>query len=196
MTSGKMSGEFPQNQQHPDHPPLTQNPHDTLNYYQGADGRYYYAPHGEPQPGQPPVKDPGTPVDLKHQVKRDEEPNPNWKHEAQKGYKMHPDELRTLASKLESELNGLKPILDRVGTKGNIGEDAVGTWASAQDLTSVASTALSGFNKYYSDLVTTYNDVINRLRTTANNGQTGEDATHKAVTSAPTARSAGNNKRI
>lgn len=193
---GKAAGEMPPAQQHLEHPALTQNPHDPLHYYQGVDGRYYYTPDGNPQPGQPPVKDPGKPEDLKNQIKPDEAPNPNWKHEAGKGYKMKPNDLRTLASKLESELNGLKPILDRVGTKGKIGQDAIGDWGSAQDFTAVSDNALTGFNTYYQDLVSTYNAVIGRLRTTANNGQTGEDNTHKAVTSTPTVNSGGNNKRM
>jgi hypothetical protein len=180
------------------HPPVTQNPHDPIHYYQGVDGRYYYTPDGNPQEqyGQPPVKDAGSPEDLKNQIKPAEAPNPNWKHEARKGYKMVPEDLRTLASKLESELNGLKPILDKVGTKGRIGQDAVGSWGSAQEFTGVADNALTGFNQYYGELVRTYNAVISRLRTTANNGQKGEEDTHKAVTSTPTGSNGGHNKSM
>jgi hypothetical protein len=173
------------------HPPKTDNPHDPLHYYQGTDGRYYYSPDGSPQEqfGQPPVKDAGTPDDLKNEVKRTEEPNPNWKHEASKGYKMVPDDLRGLASKLESDLNTLKPLLDRVQSEGKVTQAAVGNWQSGADFVHVSDTAYGAFTQYYSDIVTTYKAVIQRLRTTANNGQQGEDKTHQAVTSQQTGNS-------
>lgn len=174
------------------HPPMMDNPHDPIHYYQGVNGRYYYTPNGEPQaaPGQPQMKPPGTPDDLKDPVKP--EANPKWKHEAGKGYKMAPEALRALASRLESEFNRLKPILEKVGTKGKIGQDAVGSWGSAEKFTEVSDNALTAFNKYYGELLQTYNDVINRLRTTANNGQKAEQDTHKAVTSTPTGNDGGN----
>lgn len=166
------------------HPPLTHNPHDPTQYYRGDDGKWYYAPDGKPHPefGQPKVGDTppaGHPTDP---LKRNEAPNTGWRHEADKGYHMTPQDLRALANKLESDLNGLKPILDHVQTKGKVTSAAVGDWASSQDFLEVSDTAYGAFTDYYEAIVRTYGNVISRLRTTANNGERGEDDTHRAVT--------------
>lgn len=166
------------------HPPLTHNPHDPTQYYRGDDGKWYYTPDGDPHPefGQPQVgKTPpaGHPTDPLH---RSEEPNASWKHEADKGYHITPKDLRTLANKLEGDLNGLQTVLDRVQNGGKLTSAAVGEWKSGQDFLQISDTAYSAFTNYYRAIVTTYGNVIKQLRTTANNGERGEDDTYQAVT--------------
>jgi hypothetical protein len=173
------------------YPPLTENPHDPTHYYQGVDGRYYYSPDGSPHDefGQPPVKKtipPGQmPIDKP-------EMNDKWGHEASKGYHMTPEDLRTLATAMERDMGELQSVVNSnradMAATGAVGKD---DWPAAHDFTKLASKAQNDFGEFYSLLITTYQDVIRRLRTTANNGEKGEHDTHKAVTAQQTSTSSG-----
>lgn len=174
-----------------EHPPLTHNPHDPVHYYQGSDGRYYYTPDGNPHPeyGQPPVKQTIPP--NQYQLKKPDT-NGSWKHEADKGYKMHPDDLLDLANKLEQDVIDLrKAIVQDAQPKMNPAGAMGAGYPAAEDFDTLASDSLSVFTDRYNAIINTYEDVINRLRTTANNGKGGEQDTHHAVT-----QTGGHNKAI
>jgi hypothetical protein len=163
------------------HPPLTENPHDPTHYYQGVDGRYYYSPDGGPNEefGQPPVKKTIPPSQMPIDKP---EMNSKWGHEASKGYHMTPEGLRTLATAMERDMGELQSIVQNnrtdMAATGAVGKD---DWPAGHDFAKLASKAQSDFGDFYTDLIGTYQDVIARLRTTANNGEKGEDDTHKAV---------------
>lgn len=162
-------------------PPSTENPHDPVNWYQGTDGRYYYAPDGKPGDGQPPVKQTERPDQYHLPRGSDATPDPTWKKEASKGYEIHPDQLDTLANRLESDLNTLRRELGGVQRNGNITTAAVGDFQSGQDFVRVASDAQTAFNTYFTDIQNTYTAVIGRLRTTANTARGSENATAQAA---------------
>jgi hypothetical protein len=164
-----------------EHHPLTQNPHDPSHYYQGVDGRYYYTPDGNPHPefGQPPVAKTITPGETPITKP---EMNEKWAHEASKGYHMTPESLRNLATALERDLGELQSTVQNnqmdMSAAGAVGQD---DWQAGHDFTKLANKAQSDFMYFYNSVITTYGDVISRLRTTANNGQQGEDDTHRSV---------------
>jgi hypothetical protein len=163
------------------YPPLTHNPHDPSHYYKGVDGRYYYTPDGNPHPeyGQPPVAKTITPSEMPVQKP---DINDKWGHEASKGYHMKPEDLRNLATALEGDMGELQSIVGNnqadMTAAGAVGQD---DWQAGHDFTKLASKAQTDFAYFYNLLISTYNDVISRLRATANNGQQGEDDTHSAV---------------
>jgi hypothetical protein len=165
------------------YPPVTENPHDPSHYYQGVDGRYYYSPDGGPHEefGQPPVKatiKPGEmPIDKP-------EMNQKWAHEASKGYHMTPEDLRNLATAMEKDMGELQSVVKN-NSMDLTAAGAVGTddWPAGHDFTKLASKASGDFSEFYGKIVTTYQEVIGRLRATANHGEKGEDDTRKAATS-------------
>jgi hypothetical protein len=173
------------------HPPVTDDPHDPLHYYQGTDGRWYYTPDGNPHPefGQPPPK---KTLEPKYFPVKQPELHDKWGHTADKGYKMTPDDLRNLATALEQDVTELTAIIQReaqpkMNPSGAVGQD----WQAGKDFTALAGTAQTVFSGLYGEIINTYNNVISLLRTTANNGQNGEDRTHHAVTN-----SGGGNKAL
>lgn len=165
------------------HPPLTDDPHDPVHYYQGVDGRFYYTPDGEPHPefGQPPVKPTEKP--LEYRIKPLDNQGP-WKHEASQGYKIHPDGLRELARRFQQDLTDLKYVIqqsaqpDISGAAGAMGNG----YEAAEDYDKLARSSSTAFSQQYGTLIATYENVINLLKLTAENGQTGEDNSRAAVT--------------
>ena len=178
--TGKASGEMPQSQQNsPYPPPLDHNPHDPSHYYRAADGKYYWTPNGSPMQGQPPVADtPGindTPV-TKPDI------NDKWGHEAGKGYHMTPEGLRNLATALEGDMGELQSVVNsNRADMGAAGAMGTGDWEAAHEFGKLAGKAQSDFSDFYGKVIQTYSEVINRLRTTANNGEQAETDTHNAV---------------
>ncbi|MCO6011605.1 hypothetical protein NE236_42310 [Actinoallomurus purpureus] len=163
------------------HPPVTENPHDPVHYFQGEDGRYYYSPDGEPHPeyGQPGIKKTEPPSQYKIDTP---EKNESWKHEAAKGYKMHPDDLRTLAKNLRTDLNDLKYYIQQKAVPDMSGTGAMGSgYAAAEDYEGLARSSSQAFSTQWNAVISTYENIITLLTTTADNGQNGEDDTHHAV---------------
>ncbi|GAA4640687.1 hypothetical protein GCM10023196_107230 [Actinoallomurus vinaceus] len=178
------------------YPPLTHDPHDPSHYYQGQDGKYYYTPDGNA----PDKNDKDVPEGRrlketeppdKYDIKKPDK-NESWKHEADKGYKMHPDDLKDLAKKLRQDLNDLKYVIQQQAQQDMAGTGAMGTgYPAATDYDHLATSASTAFSQQWNAVISTYESVITLLTTTADNGQRGEDDTHHAVTN-----SGGKNKAI
>ncbi|GAB3987993.1 hypothetical protein GCM10029978_109030 [Actinoallomurus acanthiterrae] len=178
------------------HEPKTHNPGDPSHYYQGQDGKYYYTPdgnapdaHDKDVPEFRRLKE--TPPPSQSDAKPPEK-NESWKHEADKGYKMHPDGLKDLAKKLRQDLNDLKYTIQQQAQQDMAGVGAMGTgYPAAEDYNNLAKSASGAFSQQWNAVISTYENVITLLTTTADNGQQGEDDTHHAVT-----KSSGKNKAI
>ncbi|MFC4912852.1 hypothetical protein [Actinomadura gamaensis] len=123
--------------------------------------------------------DPGSPKD--HPVQRKETPDDSpWKYEAQKGYDVDPKTLRDLADKMEGEMNGWKSKLNRVQTI-NITTQNVTDYQAGKDFVDIATTSKTAFGQYITDITSTWNAVIGRLRATATEYERAHHKTKDAV---------------
>lgn len=167
------------NQNNPDRSPLAENPNDPNHYYKGTDGQYYYTPDGNPHPegGQP--KAMGTEPLSNYRQKYKPDTGGTWKHEADKVYKMHPDGLRNLAKQFDHDLAELKNLVQnkvQAGISGAAGAMGKG-YDTAADYDKLVGSSAIVFTQQYNALIAIYESLISLLKTTAENGQNGEDAT-------------------
>src|SRR3954454_275697 len=102
------------------------------------------------------------------------------------------DVLRDVAKKLQADLDGLNEwdsgsLKDlKQNDKGRVDKDALGDYKAGQDISQTFQNAYDKISATYSEFVSSYQQVINAIKQSADNYQRAEDATaasaHRART--------------
>ncbi|TDD83280.1 hypothetical protein [Actinomadura rubrisoli] len=149
---------------------LTQQEWNDLPEYQQ---RQYYYEYGKPA---------GSPKDPENQLPRAHTPDGKWGVEAEKGYEVDPQELRTLASNMSSKFTAWESRLKKV-SKISITKANLGNVEGSQHFEELAGQSRDGFGAYLNDITLAYKSVIEKLKLTADNYENAHGQTQKTVNS-------------
>jgi hypothetical protein len=141
----------------------------TIDQHPDLKARYEFVYAGE-------APDPST-----YGYKREEDPNRTWDKEAKDGYEVEPGELRTLASKLETDLNNLELHLNKIKNHNKFTPEGSGGGTPGAKWSALANLSSTQFDEYFRAIQSGIDGVITNLRTTADNYESGHDRTQAAV---------------
>lgn len=112
--------------------------------------------------------------------------NRTWGYNAGKEYRIHTDELESLAKALAHDLEDLQKALRSLASMLPITTQHVGMSRGGTNFAALAQRAQQGFNQCYEDLQTGYQAVIFKLYRSAGNYREAEKYSTSAVLSADT----------
>ena len=112
--------------------------------------------------------------------------NRTWSYSVDDEYRVHTQQLETIAAALEQDLTELQSALQRVTSLPPITTQHVTMSRAGMEFASLADTAMTGFTQYYEELQAGYRAVIRRLYKSAGNYQKAEEYTESSVMSVDT----------